>query len=223
MIAPPTSYHAARFPRFSPTGMLVAWGAHAAILAAVLVANSDSEAPAITASLAVRIIAPSVEAPPAPAQSKTPVAKQHTPSETRPVKQPEKMAPAPVSETGTISAPPPQPQAPAAQAAMPAKTDTQSSGSYTEPRFDAAYLHNPAPEYPVLSRRMREEGKVQLRVFVETSGRPSQVQLKTSSGSARLDKAAQDAVRRWKFTPARRGETQVAAWVIVPIVFNLKD
>lgn len=70
---------------------------------------------------------------------------------------------------------------------------------------------------------MGEEGKVLLRVFVESNGLPSQVQIKTSSGSQRLDQAAQDAVRRWTFTPARRGDTALAAWVIVPIVFNLKN
>ncbi len=93
----------------------------------------------------------------------------------------------------------------------------------TQPRFDADYLSNPAPAYPPLSRRMGEEGKVQLRVFVDTNGRPSQIELKTSSGSPRLDQAAQEAVWRWKFVPARRGDETVAAWVLVPIVFTLQN
>lgn len=226
MIAPPTSFHAARFPRFSPTGMLGTVGAHAAILVGLFVANTNTDAPTITPSLAVRIIAPDIEAPPAPSQPKPPATKQQAPSVTKPLKPAEKMSQAPVADTGTTLAAPPQPQAPAAAPANTStstKTDVQTSGVFVEPRFDAAYLHNPAPQYPALSRRMGEEGKVQLRVFVETTGRPSQVQLKTSSGSARLDIAAQDAVRRWKFTPARRGETTVAAWVVVPIVFNLKN
>jgi len=92
----------------------------------------------------------------------------------------------------------------------------------SEPRFDAAYLDNPAPVYPPLSRRMREEGRVMLRVFVEANGRASQVQIKAGSGAPRLDQAAQDAVSRWKFIPARRGAEAVGAWVLVPIVFNLR-
>ena len=40
--------------------------------------------------------------------------------------------------------------------------------------------------------------------------------------SPRLDNAAQDAVWRWKFVPARRGDEAVSAWVLVPITFNLK-
>lgn len=89
------------------------------------------------------------------------------------------------------------------------------------PRFDAAYLQNPEPEYPALSQRLGEEGRVLLRVLVSLEGRAEQVELKQSSGFARLDTAAQAAVRRWRFQAARRGAEPVAAWVIVPITFNL--
>ena len=80
-----------------------------------------------------------------------------------------------------------------------------TEAAITEPRFDAGYLDNPAPLYPVISRRMMEEGTVLLRVFVEPNGRPSQIQVSTGSGSHRLDQTAQEAVWRWKFAPARRG------------------
>lgn len=95
--------------------------------------------------------------------------------------------------------------------------------SVTPPRFDADYLDNPKPAYPPLSRRLGEEGKVILRVFVESSGQPSKVEIQTSSGFPRLDEAASAAVSRWRFVPARRGEEQVAAWVRVPIVFALRS
>lgn len=61
-----------------------------------------------------------------------------------------------------------------------------------------------------------------LRVFVEPGGTAGQVEIKASSGSPRLDQAAIDAVRRWQFVPARRGEEAVGAWVLVPILFNLR-
>ena len=93
----------------------------------------------------------------------------------------------------------------------------------TAARFDADYLQNPAPAYPALSRRLREEGKVMLRVFVETSGRPSQIEIKSSSGSPRLDQSAQEAVSRWKFIPARQGQDVIGAWVLVPIIYKLRD
>lgn len=92
-----------------------------------------------------------------------------------------------------------------------------------QPRFDADYLLNPKPVYPALSRRMNEEGRVVLRVQVRADGNAAEVQLHTSSGSPRLDQSALDTVRRWKFVPARRGDEAVAATVLVPIVFSLKE
>ncbi len=91
------------------------------------------------------------------------------------------------------------------------------------PRFDAAYLSNPAPVYPPLSRRLGEEGKVVLRVHVEPDGQPSHVEVRTSSGFVRLDDAALGAVRRWRFVPAKRGDEAVAAWVLVPLNFTLNS
>ena len=93
----------------------------------------------------------------------------------------------------------------------------------SQPRFDAGYLKNPAPAYPPASRRLGEEGRVVLRVLVDRDGVPGEVAIKTSSGFPRLDQAAEDAVRRWKFVPARQGDEAVRAAVLVPIVFNLRD
>lgn len=91
------------------------------------------------------------------------------------------------------------------------------------PRFDADYLDNPAPAYPRLSRRLREQGTVLLRVYVESNGAPTRVELKQSSGHTRLDEAALDAVQRWRFLPARQGDAAVAGWVIVPLSFSLRS
>lgn len=91
----------------------------------------------------------------------------------------------------------------------------------TAARFDADYLDNPNPVYPHASRRLGEQGKVLLRVHVSAMGLAETIELKTSSGFARLDQAAQEAVSRWRFVPARRGEQVIAAWVQVPITFRL--
>lgn len=94
-------------------------------------------------------------------------------------------------------------------------------GGRIPPRFDAAYLQNPSPEYPSLSRRMGEEGRVVLRVLVTPEGRAEQLEIRTSSGFARLDQAALDTVRRWRFAPARQGAESVHAWVLIPVTFSL--
>jgi protein TonB len=112
-----------------------------------------------------------------------------------------------------------------AQAAEPATAPAAPAAPAvtTQARFDADYLQNPAPIYPALSRRLSEEGRVVLRVFVSPDGLPEQIELRTGSGSPRLDQAARDAVRRWRFIPARRGDEAIGAWVQVPIVFKLRD
>lgn len=88
-------------------------------------------------------------------------------------------------------------------------------------RFDADYLNNPAPAYPMLSRRQGETGKVLLLVQVSAHGSAAQVEIKQGSGFPRLDQAALNAVRQWRFVPARRGDAAVAASVVVPITFRL--
>ncbi len=90
------------------------------------------------------------------------------------------------------------------------------------PCFDAAYLQNPEPIYPALSKRFGEEGRVILRVLVSPEGLAEQVELRQSSGHARLDQAALGTVKRWRFTPARRGTERLAAWVHVPLTFQLE-
>jgi protein TonB len=57
---------------------------------------------------------------------------------------------------------------------------------------------------------------------VRADGTPESVALRQTSGSPRLDEAALEAVRKWRFVPARQGSTPISAAVIVPIVFSLE-
>ncbi|PVV05791.1 MAG: hypothetical protein B6D77_17945 [gamma proteobacterium symbiont of Ctena orbiculata] len=100
--------------------------------------------------------------------------------------------------------------------------DTSPANEALPPRFHADYLHNPQPRYPLMSRKRREEGEVQLRVKVDAQGHPEAVKIHSSSGHSRLDRAATSTVEAWRFVPARKGGLNVAAWVIVPIQFNLE-
>ena len=91
----------------------------------------------------------------------------------------------------------------------------------TSAHFDADYLQNPTPKYPILSRKLQEEGKVLLEVNVTATGTAERVLIKQGSGFPRLDEAALNTVRHWRFTPARRGDEAIASSVVVPIVFQL--
>lgn len=128
------------------------------------------------------------------------------------------VTPAPV-QAATPTAAPTAVAAPAAPAVNAAPAPEPVVG----PRFDAAYLDNPKPTYPLFARRNGLEGRVLLRVLVTAEGTAEEVHIAQSSGAAILDKAARDAVLRWRFTPARQGSKAVADWVQVPIVFGFQN
>lgn len=92
-----------------------------------------------------------------------------------------------------------------------------------EPDYNAAYLNNPRPSYPLVARRMGYHGKVMLNVEVLAEGYAGQVQVHTSSGYAVLDNAAMQTVQVWRFIPARQAGRAVTKWFIVPVNFALKD
>ncbi len=87
----------------------------------------------------------------------------------------------------------------------------------------AGYLSNPAPEYPEVALDRGWEGVVMLRVKVSPTGSPLEINLKNSSGKKVLDETAVKTVKRWKFSPALRGNTPVEGWVDVPIHFKLPN
>lgn len=91
----------------------------------------------------------------------------------------------------------------------------------TAARADANYLNNPAPEYPPQALRQGWQGTVKLRVLVQPDGRPSTITLEKSSGKKVLDDAALTAVQKWKFVPAKRGDTPIEGWVSFPVEFTL--
>lgn len=103
------------------------------------------------------------------------------------------------------------------------KSNVEGEGNpETPPTFRAGYLRNPEPPYPAASRRLGEQGMVQLRVLVGADGRAANVEVHRSSGFPRLDQTAAAAVREWRFVPAKRGDKPIEASVIVPIVFKLQ-
>ena len=78
------------------------------------------------------------------------------------------------------------------------------------------------PAYPMTARRAGVEGTTLLDVFVGTDGHVVDVVVKQSAGHPDLDRAASEAVRRWRFEPARRGADAVAMWVELPVEFHLR-
>ena len=78
------------------------------------------------------------------------------------------------------------------------------------------------PTYPAAARRAGLQGTARLRVQILADGRVGEIVVDTSTGHQALDQAATEAVRRWRFEPARRGTEPVATWVLLPVEFHLE-
>lgn len=90
------------------------------------------------------------------------------------------------------------------------------SNCITPPR----QIHSPAPKYPKTERKARHEGTVTLKLAVGTDGMPVDIRI-SQSLSPDFDKAAIDALRQWKFSPAMKGGIPVAVAISIKIVFQL--
>lgn len=116
-------------------------------------------------------------------------------------------------------APPPPPPPPVAPQApeMPGPSGVpMARGDSPEPIAG----QNPSPRYPSGALRRRESGTVMVRVDVGPDGVPTSTSLVEGSGSRDLDKAALDAVRRWRFRPAQINGQPTVGSVVVPISFE---
>lgn len=215
------------FPR-GAVPLLIICSAHMAALGALALGLDRSEPPKSPEVISVVVLPPQplpVVAPPS----------ESTPEPPRPQPQPTPPTPAPLPPVknapptpDAISAPPAEPTpptpvlakadaapAPAAPLAPPAPP------AVVPPRSDAAHLNNPAPAYPALSRKLGEQGRVLLAIYVLADGTVGEIKLKQSSGFERLDDVARNTVKRWKFVPARQGDTPIAYWYVQPMDFSL--
>lgn len=212
----------ARFASF-----LVSFAAHVAV-AAVLALGAGPQGPGLPRQTAidvseVRLGAPLAEEPPRfegePASRRLEVSVEEGEVVLRPDPVPleetlasedaprsrARVIPRPVPRTDRVPVP-------------PAPVDADEATTRPERSSD-----NPPPPYPELARRMGYEGRVGLRIRVSAEGRPAQVEVAESSRHEILDAAAVEAVRQWRFTPARRAGRAVEGEIDVAIRFRLTD
>jgi len=107
---------------------------------------------------------------------------------------------------------PPRPAPPA----PPAARGPENLGE-----ISARAISTKLPRYPAASRRGHEQGTVLLSVLVSTDGRVAEVSVARSSGFARLDKAALEAVREWRWSPVLRDGSPVMVRGMVSVGFDI--
>jgi len=190
------------------TGMLIlVAGLHVLIIYGLMVATGVVHQPAFVAPLQAVFL----------------------PEATQPEEQPEVKIKPDIEQPVASDQPPPEvqfdePVTPPAEVPIPASanavTGTQQQGA---PAKDLKTANRVDPTYPPASRRAGEQGTVRLKVLVDTNGRASNVEVTQGSGFARLDQAAVEAVRKWRFEAATDGEKKIQAYTQVAVTFKLTE
>jgi protein TonB len=109
---------------------------------------------------------------------------------------------------GATLEPPPAP--------MPPRTPVRLHAGIQPP----VKIHDLAPLYPAVARSARAEGIVILEATIDTRG--DVVAARVLRSVPLLDAAALDAVRQWRYTPARLNGEPVAVVVTVTVNFTLE-
>jgi len=81
-------------------------------------------------------------------------------------------------------------------------------------------LYAPDPEYSEEARKAKYQGTVVLWLVVGADGRPQQIRIQRSLGMG-LDEKAIEAVRQWKFEPAKLNGQSVPVQINVEVNFRL--
>lgn len=132
----------------------------------------------------------------------------------------------PPAITAVVAENPPPPQVSAPASAVVADGPS-SNAAVRAPSvvsggdLSATMIEAVPPKYPYESRRLKEQGTVVLDVQLGTNGLVERIAVRSSSGYPRLDKAALEAVRRWRWSPTVRDGQPVAVRGVVEIPFTL--
>lgn len=183
----------------------VVFAAHVAVIYAVAVSLGVVRSPVATAPMEAIFITETEKVQQEPIK---PIRPEIAPPDMSEVAVPEPVFDVPVEE--------PLPVETVAENAI-----TTSPAPATPPSADLAVTRSTQPAYPPASRRMGEEGVVALAVLVDERGRPVEVRVEQSSGFPRLDQAAVEGLRQWRFKAALRDGAATTAWTSVRVRFRL--
>lgn len=101
------------------------------------------------------------------------------------------------------------------------KSEQSQTQAVAAPPTEVAAVQTPPPDYPLELACAGLGGKAVLKVVVGVEGKPTDVQLVSSSGQPKLDASAQQRVREWVFKPATRNGQAVPWTIQVPVNFTV--
>lgn len=118
----------------------------------------------------------------------------------------------------TVNYKPGQQTAQSVSAAMVMPSSAQASAKDNFPISD---IHNPSPEYPEMAIFLGYQGNAVIRIKVSSKGTSEGVEVLSSSGHKTLDESATKALKKWRFTPSKQGNTAVVSSVVITVSYVL--
>jgi periplasmic protein TonB len=96
----------------------------------------------------------------------------------------------------------------------------ENAGNPAAPLTPARLISSVQPVYPSLAKQAHIEGNVIIEARIDASGKV--VGMIVLSGSSVLREAAREALAKWNFQPAQRGDQPTPSSVVVTVRFKLK-
>lgn len=130
-----------------------------------------------------------------------------------------------IQVTTAVAPPEPAPMVPAAP--VVAEPSTPSPAPSAAPAPKPAQRTAPVkqacedPEYPSASKRNEEEGTTTLSFLIDVNGRVIDSKITSSSGSARLDRAARDALSHCVYKPGTADGKPEQSWLTIKYLWQL--
>ena len=95
----------------------------------------------------------------------------------------------------------------------------EPAGSDSQP----LYRENPPPGYPEIARQQGYEGVVLVGAEILVNGHVGETVIRKSSGHTVLDQSAIQAVKTWKFEPAKKSGIPYKTWAELPVKFVISN
>lgn len=112
------------------------------------------------------------------------------------------------------------PQAPSGD--YPAKTNAGDLVPLEKVDAYPRVLESVEPAYPTAAKTLKMEGLILVNALISENGDVLQVQAVPGNNMAVFEKAAENAVKKWKFYPAQKDGVNVKVWKLISITFKLK-
>src|ERR1017187_6770156 len=88
-------------------------------------------------------------------------------------------------------------------------------------KLEVTYKPDISNYYPEQARRDGQEGRAQVKIFINTSGKVESAEIASSSGFPILDEAAIKVGRAFRFKPPTQEGKPVATCPVLPVKFEL--